>query len=82
VKRSGLFLAICWLSWRICAPPALAAPIGKDVSQAAELIEALHLVEAQKILGVLVSAILVGFLPWRLRERGGARRPSDPVDRG
>lgn len=56
MKRSCLFLAICWLSWRICAPPALAAPIGKDVSQAAELIEALHLVEAQKILGVLDTA--------------------------
>jgi tetratricopeptide (TPR) repeat protein len=51
--RSRLWLAWCLLSCSLPWQRALAAPLGRDVSQAAELIEALHLVEAQKILGVL-----------------------------
>jgi tetratricopeptide (TPR) repeat protein len=40
----------------VAGPTALAAPGGKDVSRAAELIEALHLAEAQKLLTELDAA--------------------------
>lgn len=48
-----LWIALCcWL----CAAPALAAPGGKDVGRAADLIEALQLTEAAKLLTELEAS--------------------------
>ncbi|MET0389028.1 MAG: hypothetical protein ABW321_23845, partial [Polyangiales bacterium] len=55
-SRASLWLAVLWCCWHVWSSVVAAAPSGKDVGRVADLIEALQLEEAGRLLTELEAA--------------------------